>query len=543
MTTPAAKPTRNPDLAAGLSALIAALPGYREAAEYYEGRPEEWFSSARVARLLKKARTDRLRLNFAQTPVNAVTERLELTGVSTDNADHQKALTALWDANELDQELPNLFLRAGEFGDAYLYMDVDTEGDETTVELFYNSPLVGRMMYDPENPRRKAYYIKRWGSVHPESKLPVVRVNLVYRDRVERYVTLAKDSKGDKPEDYGPYVGTDEDSTSDTPHIIERDDLGFLPVYHLRAGGRPYGTPEHLHAYGPQDAVNKLAITHLGSIDFVGFPQRWAAEDAASGDDEATPDDIDDIYRAEQTASTAEGTPGVDQLATNERNRPENGLTADPGGMWWLKGVRDVGQFDPADSKNFLDSIVLYIKIMAHVSGTPAYLFDLPGEVPSGTAQRAADAPLEKKAKARRRGYGGAVKDCLEDALGALGHKNAVVSLQWAAGQIVDDTDGWTAAAAKIAAGVPLRQVLLEQGYTDTQLDAWKVPESVYSDDVTLTQQAAMLEQIGKGIQALAAGVALGVISQDQVDVVIESILTRAQMAGDVADDEAATSA
>lgn len=521
------------DLEMGLKALLDAVPDYERAGRYFEGRPSEWFSTAKLERMLRRSRTDTLRLNFAQTAVLAVSDRLELTSVvATDDA-AQELLDTVWDDNELDVELPNAFLRAGEFGDAYLLLDVDEDDSgQPVVEVFYNSPLVGRMIYQQDNPRKKWFYVKRWQTTDPNTRLAAVRLSLLYADRTERYSTKTPDAKGVTADEFTPYTGPDDE---DGDHIIDNP-LGFLPVYHLRAGGRPYGTPEHVNAYGPQDAINKLAITHLGGIDFLSFPQRYALEQT---DTDVGEDDIDGIYRAEQMASLIEGTPGAE--VPDWTHRPHNGLTSDPGGVWWLKNVAQVGQFTPADSSNFLDSIVLYIKIMAHVTTTPTYLFDLPGEVPSGESQRAADAPLAKKAAKRMLTYGGPVRDCLEDALRVLGVTNPNVSLNWASSQIVDDNAGWTVAQAKLTAGVPLRQVLMDQGYTTTQLDGWGVPDSVYSTDATLTRQATMLQEIGKGIQGLAAGVSLGVISQDQVDTIIESILTRAQMAGDVATEEAAS--
>lgn len=531
MTTPAVR-GQNPDLAAGLTALLAAMPDYERAARYYDGKPDEWFSNPRLARKLQN--TANLRLNFAQTPVNAVVEGLELaavTVVGTDTDKAQAALDGIREHNEMDLELQNLFLRACEYGDAYLMLDVDEEADDgatPTPELFYNSPLVGRMMYRNDNPRRPAYYVRRWHCNDPRTETMRYRLNLVYADKVERYVTSNTEHKGLLAEEFEPYVGPGDDTDEDDPHIIDHplSEYGIpFGVYHLRAGGRPYGNPEHVNAYGPQDAINKLAIIHLDTADYMSAPQRWALENLESTN--STEDDIDDIYRSEQVASAAEGTTGVDPVDP-VRQRSRNKLTAGPGGMHFFKGITEVGQFDPADVSGFLESIVLYIKIMAHVSTTPAYHFDLPGEVPSGESQRAANKPLNDKRRNRQMSFTGPIRRALQDALTVVGFADTPVTLQWAALEVVDDADGWATAANKIAAGVPLRQVFLDQGFTTVQLDAWGIPASKYISGITLTQQAALFAAIGDGAQKMAAAVALGTMTNEQVAEVVQALIDAA---------------
>jgi len=54
-----------------------------------------------------------------------------------------------------------------------------------------------------------------------------------------------------------------------------------------------------------------------------------------------------------------------------------------------------------------------------------------------------------------------------------LGVEEPVVTVHWKPAETVDDAEGWQTVQAKIAAGVPRRQALIEAGYRAEQVDAW----------------------------------------------------------------------
>jgi len=502
------------DLARGLAQLNSTQPGYIEAAKYYDGNTADdmkFFSDA-IKRKFRSSGTDKMRLNFARVAVDAVASRIELNNVASPDEKAQSALQELWDSNQLDLELPGLFLKTLTFGDSFLILDGDPE---TGIQLFYNSPLSVQVIYSVENPRQKEFAIKRWSVPATTGNDTYIRVNLYYPDRIERYYTLNKDAKGEVETDFRPYVGPDED---DTEPIIENV-YGFIPVYHFRTA--LHASPEHKEAYSAQDAINKIAINHLASIDFQGFPQRWIMLNEGQDSTEIDDFDADLFHDAETPQPTAVGT---DQYSSHVA--PSSPLKADPGTVWTLPNAQRVGQFDPADSKNFLDSLDMWIRMMAQVTNTPFHYFDPTGEAPSGESLRTADAPLVKKVRNRELSFTGSLIDVFTDALTLLGIDQPNVAVHWASPQSTDDLNTWQVVQAKINAGIPARQAYIEAGYTTTEIDAMGIPDNGV---MSLKDRADILIDIGKAVQGLSFGVTAGIVSPEQVQQLVDALIGEEQ--------------
>src|SRR5213592_1149422 len=103
----------------GIEELTEARPHYDQAAMYYDGKVPEVFTSVRLRRALAAHNID-FDLNFAKTPVNAVTNRLKVASVTSPDEDTNLLISKIWQDNQLNLELPDLLRRAGEYGDAYL---------------------------------------------------------------------------------------------------------------------------------------------------------------------------------------------------------------------------------------------------------------------------------------------------------------------------------------------------------------------------------------------------------------------------------------
>jgi len=513
----------NPDLMEGLQALANGLPDYHRAEMYYEATNPEFFASIRLRRALERTGIT-FRFNLAKTPVDVMADRLEINSVMVvGDKKADQILQSIWERNLMELESTNIHRRAGEFGDAYLIVwptaDEDPEDDPDggqdeeeldfqQVDLFYNSPKTTRVVYDVENPHRKKFAIKKWtlpAQLGVKAK-PPTRVNLYYPDRIERYVSVPN-SKGNTRRDWIRF--TDEES----PEWPIENPYGEVPVFHFRTG-TPYGDPEHRAAYGPQDAINKLIITHAATIDYHGFPQRYFLANPDSGSDElADFDTSDDINRFEDTGH-------------------DSALRAGPGEVWWLNGVRQAGQFDPPNPDVFLQPLDVYIRMMAQVTSTPLHYFDpqtysrLP---PSGESIRAAEVPLLKKVRRRQITYGHGWKSAMAFALKVAtwddesGQGEVVspdIEVRWIPSATVDDAAGWTMLGLKRANGVPNRQILLEAGYSQEQVDEW-LPMG--GED--LDQRIDQLTKVATAAQALGAAVGLGVLDGAQVGQIIMNML------------------
>lgn len=480
------------DLMYGIQELGEHRPGYDKAEAYYTGNVPEVFSSLRLRRALAIHGVD-FDLNFAKTPVDAVTDRLEIAAVTSDDPAATALISQVWQDNQLDLEMPDVFRRAGEYGDAYVIcLPVEDDGGKVVrVEVFYNSPQTVRVFYSEENPRQKSYAIKKWceGAVH--------RAELYYPDRIERWTTTGN-ANGDKESDWQPWPADDEDPES---WKVEHD-WNEIPVYHYRTD-RPYGTPEHYGAYGPQNAITKLQATHMGTVDYQGAPQRYALTETKDTDtSDLEPGDFDDADWPEDANAT-----GVKDIGD------DSSLKAGPGEMWLLRGFKGVGQFDPANPSVFLDPLLFNVRAMAQITTTPLHLFDPSGEQPSGQSLRAQDAPFTRKVGNRQLSYGATTREWVMFALRQLGIDNPSVTVHWTPAETIDDQEGWQTVGQKIANGVPRKQALVEAGYRPEQVDEWLKD----ADDAEIERRVQILATFAAAAQQLGAASTLGVLDPQQV--------------------------
>lgn len=465
------------DLLDGVKELTKANGPYQMAEQYYKGTRPEFFANIRYKMALARTGTT-YRMNFSKTPVNAVVDRLTINSISAADSATTVELRKVLDANQFDLEAPEIHRRACEFGDAYLLIwpndDLnDTEDDEaddaaraskqgaeeesseqtnSSIDLYYNDPRNMRIFYDEENPRQKKYAIKRWQSG------AVFRANLIYPDRIEKWVTK-QGARGDRSEDWDHY----DDGTGTWPI----DNPYGMPVFHFRTE-RPYGTPEHIDAYGPQDAITKIVITHMNTMDYHGFPQRYALVGGDLDDGDA---DMEDFGFDDAENDSNEDATGAANRAT---------VKSEPGSVWILRNIKSVGQFDAAQSNVFMEPFDVYVRSMAQLTTTPLHYFDPAGGTPSGESLRVADAPMVKKVNNRQMSFGATWRDACEFILLLLGHPDptGTVTMAWEAAAAQNDLLTWDLAMYKRAMGVPIRQCLLEVGYTPDQLNEWGVPES-----------------------------------------------------------------
>lgn len=485
------------DLMYGLEELRESRPGYDQAQTYYDGKVPEVFTSTRIRRALAVHNID-FDLNFAKTPVNAVTNRLKVASITSPDSATNTLISKIWQDNQLNLELPDLLRRAGEYGDAYL-MVLPVEDDKGTVlrvEMFYNSPQTVRVIYSEDNPRKKAFTIKKWCDG------PYQRAELYYDDRIERWTT-GRNSTGDKPADWTHWPLPAGDGEAEDPDSwLSEHDWGEQPVSHFRTD-RPYGVPEHYGAYGPQNAITKLQATHMGTVDYQGAPQRYALTETANTDtSDLEPGDFDD------------GDWPLDENGAGPSDSgDDSSLKAGPGEMWLLRGFKGVGQFDPAKPDVFLDPINFNVRAMAQITDTPLRMFDPQSSSQrSGESYREEDGPFISKVENRQTSYGASLHEAFVFALRRLGVEDPVVTVDWVPARSVSTAEGWQTVKAKIEAGVPRRQALMEAGYRAEQVDAWLAGV----DDAELQRRVDVLASLADSAQKLGAATTLGVITSEQ---------------------------
>lgn len=448
------------DLQNGVTELGQAQLDYAKAAAYYFGTQPEFFASLRL-RIAMGATGVIFNFNFAKLPVDAVAERLEIAGISSPDQAALDVIRESWHFNQLDLYAPDIMANACKFGDAYVFVWPNGEQDPDspdveTVDIFYVSPRIMRVFYDDEDEHVMRYAIKKW----EDAATGYSMANLYYADRIEKYMMAPNENptSGQKPR---WVMRLDPEDDGQWPML---NPFGEIPVFHFR-NGLPFGRPEHVDAFGPQDAIHKLVISHMASVDYNAFPQRWAILQDGFDTSEAAFGDEGDYAFSIDTGATLDT--GVD---------PRSQLTADPASLWFMKGVKQYGQFDAADPKSFLGPFMDYIHAMAVVTETPMHFLDPIVSNVSGESLRVIEAPFAKKVRKRQLSFGATWRDLFRFVLKVRGlPETTPVHVNWVPAATVNDLATLQGQQIKLELGVPARQLLEEQGYTPEQLDAWGV--------------------------------------------------------------------
>jgi hypothetical protein len=488
----------NPDLPYAFCELRDARPAYERAAAFYEGKVEEIYSSAKITRLLMKFGLNNFdNFNFAHIPVDAVANKLSIVSISADDESEEteadNTLEDLWDYNELAEESRIAHRKAGVYGDYYM-MVWPVIGDEETytnkptpkqladmlgeygdltvnkpepeqvtsktivaVDMTFHDPLTTRVFYSTENPLKKAFAIRSW--TEGERDRLLTRANLYYPDRIERYVYEGKPPKNRYAQTkWKPFYQDGEPEVLNNP-------FGEIPFFHFR-NDRPYGKPDHINAYGPQLAINKLVTSHLATIDFQSFPQRYGLMDPTADPSGSQGADFNPF------APEDEDDPEFDDN--------ESQLSADPSAFWDLKGYKAVGQFQPANPDAYLKPFDRYVKAMSQVTDTPMHFFakDSTDRPPSGEMLRVANEPIDAKAEERQETYGNTWRKALEFAMDMMGINAERINISWAPVETVTDKTGWETVNLQQMAGVPKEVTLVWAGNPPEQVAQWMEEEA-----------------------------------------------------------------
>ena len=501
------------DLSQGLKIITERTPEYVKGRDYYEGKAKEIASNKLIASILN-ASAEAHPVTLANIPVDALFDKVELSSITVPKDERAaKLLEAILDENDLEDEADDWHHKAGYFGDYYAIVDPveeDTNGNATKVKAIGSSPLTTVMVYSRKDDRTPLFGVKRW-----QGKGKRWYANVFYDDLTVSLATAENVSTlNDDGRQFFPLLDdNDTEGSERVPHKGGKPLLVHYPV-----DGKPYGTPVHRKAWGPQDAITKISATNLATVDGQGFPTRWALLDPLAEVD----DDIDDDFGTDGLPEAAPAIPTSDGLTT-----PTKGVSrvrSMPGAIQYLAGIKQVGEFSAATSKNFLENIEFYIRLMAVSCGVPLFEFDLNGEQPSGEARRRASGRINKHARKVKRALGQSHKTLAETILGTLGI-DAVAEVTFLPTETETDKEGLELVAAKIKTGVPVTVALLEAGYTTEVVEEW------YPKD-TPHMTPELLQIIAEVLAKLGQAKTLGILTDEELAEMLPTILTTARNEG-----------
>lgn len=309
--------------------------------------------------------------NFCETVVDAMVERLAIVGISCESQPLADWLWVdWWDRNRGDLMQMEVYLEAAKKGDAFLMLDWDAGAQIVCASM--NQPEIVRPWYDSQG--HLQYVSKVWKDAYakepgeeenPGKREPMIRMNLFWPDRIEKYWCEVKDTgkalwmrwrdEGDTAWPV-PWVGVDGKAIG-------------IPVFHFanKARSNRFGRAEHWGTIAQQNRLNKELLDLAMVTDQQGFPQRWVT--------------------------------GIDDTSSL-KNVP---------GEVWSSGNSEVnfGQFDAANPAGLQSVVEATMIRIATRSNTPTHRFLISGGWPSGEALKVSEAGLVAKVNARQTVWGG----------------------------------------------------------------------------------------------------------------------------------------
>lgn len=501
------------DIGKALGIIADKAPDYRIALEYYDGTRAE-FADSKAARSVI-AQSKATPLSFAHIPVDVIVEKVELSSITSADAAAKVALETWLEKNDIDGESIDWILKARYFGDYYAVTDpVGLEDDGTAaiedIQTVGMSPLSTVVVYDKKSGREPLYGVHVWGvTVNGQKKTKA----LVYYDDATVKV-IADGESASEGDDFDLDIPLDVDGRPGEPIDAYIDhDAGRPLLHHLPIGGRPYGVPLHRKAYGPQDAITKVSANNLVNVDALGLPSRWALLDPNAEID----DDIDDDFGDDGPATLPADSDGRTDATTGRRVR------AMPGAIEFLRGVSETGTYAPSEADPFLANIEFYLRAMGVACGIPLFELDPKGEVPSGESRRRAEARANRTARRVQRQAAAFFSDMADTVLALVG-RPAEVTVTFTPTETASDKDGLELVSLKVKAGVPLRQALLEAGYTDEQVDEWYPKNRPALSPEVVTMVAETLSKLG-------TAKTLGAITAEGIEAMVPELFEYAALA------------
>ena len=370
--------------------------------------------------------------NFCNVVVEALAERLKVTGISSSNENLAEWAWELWDANRMDYSQVVIHTDAVMVGDSYILCDWN-EAEARPRWTHQKAELI--VPHYNEVSGEMEWASKKWVESPHIGDAPHTRRNLYYPARVEKYVA------------YGGVW---------TQHMDEQDEgwpipwvgrqgqpLG-VPIIHFR--NKPlssdFGISEILNIIPLQDLLNKSLIDLTMIMDTLAFPQRYTVDiDHNSSRMDIMPGSVTEFHTEMDTSG-------------------------------------QVGQWTAANVDGPLRTIEMLVQHIAGISRTPQHLFQIMGGVPSGEALKTAESGLVQKAHQRIVNFGNSWEDCIRMALGiqeafgeTIANPEDSIEIIWDDVETRNEQSHLETLRVKSELGVTKKQIWREMGYSQEQIE------------------------------------------------------------------------
>jgi hypothetical protein len=426
---------------------------YERTESYYRGEHQLAFASEKFRNTFGTLFRE-FAMNLCPAVCDSVRDKLIVTGFSVDGdgepgfRDTRKVAEAareIWRANRMSVRAAELHKEVLKNGDAYTFVWPDMNGQPT---IYPNRASSCTVVYDEESPGKILWAAKYWRTADNRARL-----NLLYPDRIEKYVSARETSRSFpdakefvpllSPMSKVPSPGLSDQTTSgqersalDSGNWTLDNPYGVVPVFHFanNADVGSFGQSELEAAIPIQDGMNKSVLDMLVSMEFAAYRQRWAAGIEIEYDADGKP--------------VAPFTAGVEHLWISQN--PEARF----------------GDFENSNLEQFLKVKDSFRIDIASVTGTPLhYLMPFTAGFHSGEAFRKAETRFISKVRLRQEACGEVWDALMSFALRIAGFEGVRLVANWEDPSQVSETEILENIRLKRELGLPTTRALREAGY------------------------------------------------------------------------------
>lgn len=372
--------------------------------------------------------------NRCSTVVDAHADRMRVSGFGADDAELAKRAQEIWDENRMDVREGHIYSDQFALGDAYVIAEMHPT--QARVQYWVQSPRSVRVHWDGETPDALDLGTKVWFDDDEHCRL-----NLYFRDRVEKYISINRAPSG-VPTSPNAFTRFGEDDS--WRFALNVPDT--VPIFHIANNGRTnsYGVSELRPVLPLQDALNKTLMDKLVAMEFAAFPQRVliGVDPPISDEDEA---------QHKEMLKRFEG--GIDRV--------------------WAMSQGNIAEFSAANLAQYLAVAEFWEKSICRVTKVPVHYLDMTGGgFVSGRALQLAEGPFGTKIEDRQKGDGSVLAAMSEYGMRLEGKevKPGTIRVNWHSAFPRSEEDDLDLALQKQVLGLPFETILQQMGYDPDQI-------------------------------------------------------------------------
>lgn len=412
---------------------------YANFRDYYDGDHETQLTD-RMAAYLQVKSDEEFNANYCPIVVDALAERLIVTGFTCDDEAQAELFGQWWAVNRMDAMQGIVHTATVRDGDAYVLVEWNEQDGRPvfSYELAFDGTEGAELHYEDER-NKPVFASKRWRVKVGNGTGHVRRLNVYFPDRIEKYWS-------DQDQFEGAWQQYHEDGQPWPIPWVNRQGAPLgIPLVHFKNAdeGYNYGQSELRSVVPLQNALNKSLIDLLAAADTTAFRIFWML-----GDD----------------PSALKVAPG--SWVYSERH---------PGG----DSGASVGFFPGEDLSPLIalkDSFAIEV---ARTSRTPLSYFQISGQRAAEGTLKQEESGLLAKIAHRQTSFGNAWEDVLSMARrlanvygsGSELDETAIITTQWAPAATRDDKIEAEVAQIKAGLGVPQEQLWSELGYSAADIE------------------------------------------------------------------------